>query len=350
MARVASRAHKRKPARKSARKRKKRGRKTLGLNGFIVIPAIGLIALGAGFLWLRDSSFVEVKTVKVSGLTGSDSKKLEGEIERAARGMTTLHIDNSALARIAGNHPTIKEIRADVSLPNKVTFKLVHHALVARVTTTAGTVAVTSEGELVDGVKGYRLPRIRVRKKVSGDGLTSRTARASLALLVAAPAAWRKQVKSVYDSPRGLVADMRNGPKIYFGEGTDPRRQWKAASRLLAEPIVRNAAYIDVSSPGRSAVGGAINGVEPAPIEGVQPGVATPVPVVPVAPGTDQQQSAPAGEPQESPPQIPEDGAIRPAPKDAQPPPTESQTPQPPVAESAPQSQAPASGGASAQP
>ncbi len=340
--------------RKSSRTRKKRGRWLGGLNKPVVATAILLIVLGFGYLWLRDSSLVEVRTVKIGGVTKSDPKALTGEIKRAAKDMTTLHVDNGALARIADRYPAIKEIRADSGLPNKMTLHVVHQSLIAQVTTSSGIAVITDTGEVVKGVKGMSLPRIRVQQKVSGNKIKGATSRASLALLVATPAIWRKRVKSVHVGERGLVVVMRKGPRIYFGEGTDPKRQWLAASRLLAEPSVRGATYIDVSSPERSAVGGlGDKEVQPELIQGA-PAIPTdaPVPIAPPA-GQDQQQQQPVapadGQGADAAP-APEGGVGQAPQQGAQPAPEAGATPQPPVTGNTPQTQAPTGGGASAQP
>ncbi len=333
-------------ARRSSRSRKKTARKSGGLNTPIVVIAVSLIVLGFGYMWLRDSSLVEVKTVKIGGVTKSDPKALSDEIKRAAKSMTTLHIDNDALARVADRYPAIKEIRADPALPDKMTLNVVHHSLIARVTTSSGTAVVTDTGAVVEGAKGVNLPRIRVQQKVTGDKMTGATSKASLALLVATPASWRKQVKSVYVGESGLIVVMRKGPRIYFGEGTDPKRQWLAASRLLAEPSVRGATYIDVSSPERSAVGGlGDQGVQPELIQGTPAApTETPVPVTPLLAGQDQHQQ----------PAAPADGqgtgAAPAPPQGVKPAPEAGVAPQPPATGNTSRTQTPTGGGVSPQP
>lgn len=339
---------------RTARTRKKAARKSRAPRTYLIVLLACLLAMGFGFLWLRDSSLVEVRSVNVSGLTGSDPKDLVQAIERTAKGMTTLHIDNRALARLADRYPAIKEIRADPSLPNKMSLRVVHHTLIAQVPASRGKAVVTAEGSLVRDIKGAHLPRISVGQKVSGDRMTGRSARASLALLVAAPSAWRKQVKVVYVGQRGLVAVMRVGPKIYFGEGTDPERQWRAAARLLAEPSIRNASYIDVSSPGRAAVAGLGETAEqPAEVIGgpvIDPNAS--VPATPQAAGQGPQAAQTPGQSPEA-TETPAPGAVTgqtPTQQPAQPAPGSGSAPPSPAPGSAPQSQSPASGGASAQP
>ena len=54
----------------------------------------------------------------------------------------------------------------------------------------------------------------------------------------------------------GLVAQVRGGPSIYFGDATElPRAKWHPATAVLADPSSAGAAYIDVTDPVRPAAG-----------------------------------------------------------------------------------------------
>lgn len=285
MAPAASHALKRR-SRATRRKRARSRRRGGSLRGWLAFLVVVAVALIAGFLLIRDSSLVAVESVKVTGLVKGDPKGLEGAISRAAREMTTLHIDNDALARIAARYATVKKVSAKPVFPNKLKLEVIHHSPVAVISTTEGTAALTRDGTVVEGLKATKgLPRIQVQRKLSGSSVRGRMARASLALLVATPSAWRERIRMVYVGPKGLTVALRDGPKIYFGAGSDPALQWRAAARLLAEPSVRAATYIDVSSSERPAVGGL--GAEPLGGQpGTAPGQDSPDPANIVAPPT----------------------------------------------------------------
>ena len=56
-------------------------------------------------------------------------------------------------------------------------------------------------------------------------------------------------------APHGLVAQIRGGPSIYFGDATELLQKWIAASEVLADPGSAGAVYIDVTDPQRAAAG-----------------------------------------------------------------------------------------------
>jgi hypothetical protein len=57
----------------------------------------------------------------------------------------------------------------------------------------------------------------------------------------------------------GLVAQVRQGPSIYFGDSTALAAKWSAALAVLADPGSQGASYIDVTDPDRPAAGVAAN-------------------------------------------------------------------------------------------
>jgi hypothetical protein len=53
----------------------------------------------------------------------------------------------------------------------------------------------------------------------------------------------------------GLVAQLRNGPKVVFGTDGDLGAKWAAAAAVLADSGSAGADYIDVSVPSRPTAG-----------------------------------------------------------------------------------------------
>ena len=62
------------------------------------------------------------------------------------------------------------------------------------------------------------------------------------------------------DSTHGLVVQLRNGPRVYFGGADRLRAKWDAVAAVLAAPSSVGAAYIDVSDPARPAAGTGTDG------------------------------------------------------------------------------------------
>jgi hypothetical protein len=57
-------------------------------------------------------------------------------------------------------------------------------------------------------------------------------------------------------SGKGIVANLRHGPTIYFGDAADLDAKWADAMAILADPSSRGATYIDVRIANRPVAGG----------------------------------------------------------------------------------------------
>ena len=105
-------------------------------------------------------------------------------------------------------------------------------------------------------VEGH-LPLVEVEGALAGDRLREATARAAATIAGAAPALLRRRVEQIEKRPElGLVAELREGPELIFGDGARARAKWAAAARVLADPEARGASYIDLRIPSRPAAGG----------------------------------------------------------------------------------------------
>ena len=72
----------------------RRGRRLLRFGlGLILVLAVS----SAGWMWLRDSSLVAVRTVEITGVTASDGEQVKSALEAAGLEMTTLHVNPQAL-------------------------------------------------------------------------------------------------------------------------------------------------------------------------------------------------------------------------------------------------------------
>jgi Cell division protein FtsQ len=109
---------------------------------------------------------------------------------------------------------------------------------------------------LLRDVPAGSLPTIPVPSLPGGSRVTDPAALDALALLAAAPARLLPKISQVTTiGPHGLVAQLRDGPAIYFGDTTDQAAKWVAATEVLADPGSAGAGYIDVTDPARPAAG-----------------------------------------------------------------------------------------------
>lgn len=221
---------------------------------------VGLTALGlsllAGYLWLRDSSLVSVEKVRVTGLRGSNSTEVRHMLESAAYDMTTLHVKLSELRQIVAPYPTIEDVTVKTSFPHELTIHIIPRTLVAVISAAGRKFPVSPKGKLLHGQPpSGELPIIPSKLIPSGEQAKDPKVLTALAILRAGSTTLARRVARVYEGPHGWTADLRKGPKLYFGDATGLSAKWQSATRLLADPKSSGAAYIDVQVPGRPAVG-----------------------------------------------------------------------------------------------
>jgi cell division protein FtsQ len=281
-----------------------------------LLAAVLALALAAAYtFWFRDSSFVRVERVTVTGLSGTDAPRERRGVIAAAKAMTTLDYDEAALRRALGAGATIEALHATPDFPHGLRIEVVEKTPVAVLDGGSERVAVGSGGVLLPDVRPIprALPSIAVGALPStrlGEGRALRL----VAAAAAAPAALRARVTSLRELPgKGLVAFLRNGPDVILGGATDLSAKWMTAAAILADPASRGASYIDVRLPDRPVAGGLDVAPLPAadqptapPTQGVQPalpGATGTVPVQPAAPATTGQAAAPPPSPAPAPAQ-----------------------------------------------
>ncbi len=222
----------------------------------VALAALGLVLLAGYTLWLRDSSLVAVKEVKVEGAT-TNQKQIAAAFERVGLGMTTLHIDVDELRDAASAFPTIASIRADAGFPHSLTVIVTERLPVAQVREGGDRVAVSGDGYLLPGlaVQGAKLPPIESGTKggrLDDEGI------AQAAILAATPDGLGDAVDSAaWDEQRGgVVVELEGAPELRFGDGERADEKWRAVATVLASGELGAPAYLDVSVPERPVTGG----------------------------------------------------------------------------------------------
>lgn len=248
----------------------------------LVLPAAVVILVGAllgvGFLWFRDSSFVAVKQVTITGAEGSQAEEIRAALRSAAEDMTTLHVREDALRAAVRQYPSVASVRASADLPDRLRIEVRSRAPVAVLDTGQRRIAVAGDGTVLTGSGTDGLPRVKVSappggERVRGDGPT-----ALVALLAAAPAPLRARTERAFLGPDGLTVVLRDGPRLRFGRGDRLEAKWAAAARVLADEQAQGAAYLDLRLPERPAAGGLAPTVEPTDPQAATTGAAVPSP------------------------------------------------------------------------
>jgi cell division protein FtsQ len=218
---------------------------------------VALLALAGGaWLWLRNSSLVAVQRVTVVGVSGRDAGQIRAALVAAARNMTTLNVKVGALRTAVEPFPVVKQLHVVTDFPHRMRIEVTEQVPVATISAAGQQVAVSADGTILHGstIPGS-LPTIPLSVSPGGTHVTGATL-TIVRLLAAAPYQLLSKVSQASDSGSlGLVAQLRNGPKVVFGTDDDLGAKWAAAAAVLADPGSAGADYIDVTVPSRPAAG-----------------------------------------------------------------------------------------------
>jgi cell division protein FtsQ len=227
-----------------------------------LVAVLAVLALGAGaWVWLRNSSLVGVQRVTVVGVSGRDARQIRTALVAAARNMTTLNVKMGALRTAVAPFPVVKQLHVSTAFPHRMRIDVVEQVPVALISAAGQQVAVSADGTLLhDASIPGSLPAIPLAVSPGGTHVTGVTLQV-VRLLAAAPYQLLAKVSQATEGgTQGLQAQMRNGPKVYFGTDRDLGAKWSAAAAVLADPGSAGADYIDVTVPSRPAAGAGSDG------------------------------------------------------------------------------------------
>jgi cell division protein FtsQ len=223
----------------------------------LIATAVALPLLAGAWLWLRQSPFVSVEHVQITGVYGADAQAVQTALTQAAHGMSTLDVSDGALdAAVAPLH-VVRELRAIPSFPHSLRIEVVEQPPVAALTLAGVRTAVAADGVVLGStlalgslpsVSGYRLP-------APGGRVSATTLLGELTVLGAAPALLAAHIERVYSGSKGLTVAMHNGLLVYFGDDERPHAKWLSLARVLADPSSAGASYVDVRLPSHPAAG-----------------------------------------------------------------------------------------------
>lgn len=226
-----------------------------------LVLALGCAALlAAGYqFWFRDSSLVAVERVTVEGLTTEQAPRVRKALVAAAGDMTTLHVRPESLERAVAAYPSVESVDVVADFPHSLRVTVVEQSPAAVLAVRGeGDTPVAADGTLLDGLSPSRaLPELSVSAAPAGERLRDPAALPALRIAEAAPEALAGRVRLAAEGgDRALVAALRDGPEIVFGDASRAEAKWAAASAALADPSAAGAEYVDVRLPERPAVGG----------------------------------------------------------------------------------------------
>ncbi|HEX3833387.1 MAG TPA: cell division protein FtsQ/DivIB [Solirubrobacteraceae bacterium] len=227
----------------------------------VLVVVVVLALLGGAWLWGRQSSLVAIKRVSVAGASGPDAARIRSALISAARDMTTLDVQMSHLRTAVSPYPVVKGLQVSTQFPHGMRVRVIEHVPVAVVQVDGRRTPVAGDGTLLrDVTTDAELPSIDLSVAPGGTQLTG-MAGTEVRMLAAAPYQLLPKVQlASSDSTHGLVVQLRNGPRVYFGGADRLAAKWDAVTAVLAAPSSSGADYIDVSDPARPVAGTGTDG------------------------------------------------------------------------------------------
>lgn len=243
-----------------AARRRRRGRikaRLPRLSLKVVLAVVFVMALlGGGWIWVRQSSLVAVNRVSVAGASGPDAAQIRSALISAARDMTTLNVQMRHLRTAVSPYPIVKGLQVSTQFPHGMRIRVIEHVPVAVVQVDGRRTPVAGDGTLLrDVTTNAALPSIGLSVAPGGTHVTG-MAGTEVRMLAAAPFQLLTKVQlASSDSTHGLVVQLRNGPRVYFGGANRLAAKWDAVAAVLTASSSAGAAYIDVSDPARPVAG-----------------------------------------------------------------------------------------------
>ena len=218
----------------------------------IVLPL-----LAGGWLWLRDSSFVAVRHVHITGVHGAEAIEIRSALDEAAKRMSTMDFNAARLRSAVASFAIVGSVHVKTEPPHTVSIFVTERPPVAALQSAGQHTAVAADGTVLGPAwLSSALPLVSSAvEPAAGAHLSEGFALEAVTVLGAAPSALAKHVTRVYNGPEGLTVAMGNGLLVYFGDSTRPHAKWMSLARVLASTNAAGALYVDVRLPERPAAG-----------------------------------------------------------------------------------------------
>jgi cell division protein FtsQ len=242
--------------------KKAEGRRRLAL----LCLAVAAVLAPGGYWLLANSSAFAVSGVSVSGGGALVSAEVHQAAVDAIGGRSLLQVDAGAVARAVEKLPYVRTATVDRAFPHTLSIRITTYHPAAAVLSGKATYLVASDGRVLSqgASRSARLPVIRVARGLTlapGQRVRAGGVAGALGALRAVPHAFVRRIGRIHEletGDSGLVAVIGRGLHIRLGSTADFDLKLRVAVRVLRamQPATRSAlAYVDVSVPGRPALG-----------------------------------------------------------------------------------------------
>ena len=220
-----------------------------------IVVALFFLLLAGYMLWFRDSSFVQIETVEVTGAEGAPN--VVADLTTAAVDMSTLHVDRNALFAAVADDPAVLSLTTDVDFPHGLTIAVDLRLPAGYVDADGGAVVAADGVILATGLeRPDDLPMIDADSSTLGQNRVEGSAATAARVLGFAPVEMMPLVESAtVDGDGSPVVTLDGGIELRFGTPAQADLKWRAAATVLADPGVDVASYIDLSVPSRPVLG-----------------------------------------------------------------------------------------------
>jgi cell division protein FtsQ len=136
--------------------------------------------------------------------------------------------------------------------------RLVSSDPVASIGSGSEAVAVADDGMLLTWLslpEDSKLPQLSLSSPPKGPRVEGPVLE-QVRVLAAMQPALQPYVASSGFGESGVDIELSSGIELLFGSATDAARKWRAAAAVLADPSITALDYVDLTAPGRPAVGG----------------------------------------------------------------------------------------------
>jgi cell division protein FtsQ len=242
--------------------KKAEGRRRLAL----LCLAVAVVLAPAGYWILANSSAFAVSGIAVSGGGGIVSAEARQAAANAVKGQSLLQVDAGDVARAIERLPYVRTATVDRSFPHTLSVRITTYHPAATIKSGKTAYLVSSDGRVLsEGVPDRSsLPVIRVADGLTlapGTRVRAGAVAAALDVLRSTPSAFVRRVghlHKVTTDDTGLVAVIGRGLQLRLGSADQIDLKLQVAVRVLrsVQPATRSAlAYVDISVPGRPALG-----------------------------------------------------------------------------------------------
>ena len=225
----------------------------------LLVAGAALGAAGVLYLVARETPLFAVRSIEVSGVHGAAAAHVRAAL-RSLEGKSLLALHGSDVEGRLASVPDVQSATYDRAFPNTLRIVVVPERPVAVIRQGASAWLVSARGRVLRALArgtDRALPRVWLPRSVDVQiGATvspDEGGQAAAALAIARRVGFRGHVRDVSTTGGSLVFALRSGLQLRLGDEQNLALKLAVAARIF--PLVRGAAYLDVSLPARPVAG-----------------------------------------------------------------------------------------------